>query len=88
MSSPRIILHYDEEKELWSIGGVENKEALEEELREIGEPCELDELLDLLLHLLNCDAGMAVAERIAQHEDALDILLRAAGLEELARERR
>jgi hypothetical protein len=76
-------LKYDEEKDWWSVEKVERREALEEELRRMGEPCGLDELLDLMLHLLNCDGGMITAERIACHEGALDVLLRAAGLEEL-----
>jgi hypothetical protein len=80
---PRIVMKYDELKDWWSIERIENEEALKEELRRIGEPCELDYLLGLFLDALNCTCGLIRAEQIHLHEKALDVLFRAAGLEEL-----
>jgi hypothetical protein len=80
---PRIIISYDESKDWWSIERVEGEEALKEELRKIGEPCDLDYLLGLFLDALNGTCGLIRAEQIHLHEKALDVLFRAAGLEEL-----
>jgi hypothetical protein len=82
-AKPRIVVSYDESKDWWSIERIENEEALKEELRKIGEPCELEYLLSLFLDALNGTCGLIRAEQIHQHEKALDVLFRAAGLEEL-----
>jgi hypothetical protein len=82
-AKPRIVMNYDDERDWWSIERIENEGALKEELRRIGEPCELNYLLGLFLDALNGTAGLIRAEQIHLHEKALDVLYRAAGLEEL-----